>query len=377
MDGKHPLISVIIPAYNAEAFITQTLESVLGQTYPNIEVLVVDDGSQDQTAAIIQGFVHRDSRVTLFQQSNQGVAAARNLAIQKSRGAYISPIDADDIWYPQKLEKQVQCLATADASVGLVYAWSAHIDEAGLLTGAYIAWSIEGKVYLPLMYSNFVGNASAPLIRRSCLTQVGNYNCTLREQNAQGCEDRDLYLRIAEQYEFRVVPEFLIGYRQVIGSMACNYLTMENSHQLIMADIQKRYPAIPAILYQWARSNFYYYLGWRSNNCGMHWNTLVWLSKALQWDLALLLRRHLYVLLVKNFLKLFAQPLTRLVWKDHRAWLQFKRKFKVMPQKITVFQISKRQNFRQRFSKFSQRGYRLKSIQHLGPPEPNRLAILN
>jgi glycosyltransferase involved in cell wall biosynthesis len=98
---NQPLVSVIIPAYNAENFIAKTLESVLSQTYQNIEVLVVDDGSTDTTAEIVKSFVQKDSRVSLLQQSNAGVAAARNLAIEKSKGEYIAPIDADDIWYPQ------------------------------------------------------------------------------------------------------------------------------------------------------------------------------------------------------------------------------------------------------------------------------------
>ena len=129
MTKEYPLISVIVPAYNAETFIQRTLDSILTQTYTNIEVLVVDDGSQDRTAEIVESFVEKDSRVTLLKQKNAGVATARNLAIEKSRGEYIAPIDADDIWYPQKLEKQVQCMLEADQSIGLVYAWSVRIDE--------------------------------------------------------------------------------------------------------------------------------------------------------------------------------------------------------------------------------------------------------
>lgn len=110
MKDNLPFVSVIIPAYNAEAFIGRTLESVLAQTYENIEVLVVDDGSRDRTAEIVASFAQKDSRVILLKQQNAGVAAARNLAIEKSRGEYIAPLDADDIWYPSKLDKQVQCI---------------------------------------------------------------------------------------------------------------------------------------------------------------------------------------------------------------------------------------------------------------------------
>ena len=135
MTTESPLISVIIPAYNAEIFIRRTLDSILAQTYTNIEILVVDDGSQDRTAEIVESFVEKDSRVTLLKQKNAGVATARNLAIEKSNGEYIAPIDADDIWYPQKLEKQAQCILEADQSIGLVYAWSVRIDEDDVIVG--------------------------------------------------------------------------------------------------------------------------------------------------------------------------------------------------------------------------------------------------
>lgn len=106
-DLDAPLVSVIIPAYNADNFIAQTLESVLSQTYQNIEILVVDDGSTDTTPEIVKDFATKDSRVNLLQQSNAGVAVARNLAYLHSKGEYIAPIDADDIWYPQNLENKL------------------------------------------------------------------------------------------------------------------------------------------------------------------------------------------------------------------------------------------------------------------------------
>ena len=101
------LVSVIIPAFNAAEHIRQTLNSVLAQTYQAIEVIVVDDGSADATGAIVEEFVKKDARFQLVRQSNAGVGAARNTAIRKARGKYIAPLDADDFWFPEKLEKQV------------------------------------------------------------------------------------------------------------------------------------------------------------------------------------------------------------------------------------------------------------------------------
>lgn len=344
MNYRFPLVSVIVPAYNAEAFIGQTLNSILSQTYKNIEVLVVNDGSQDRTAEIVKLIAQRDQRVILLQQANAGVAAARNLAIKKSRGEYIAPIDADDIWYPEKLKKQVQSMLQAEPSVGLVYAWSVSINEEGLLTGGYNASSLEGKVYTSLVYGNILGNASVPLIRRTCLEKVGYYNCQLKEQNAQGCEDRDIYLRIAEYYQFQVVPEFLVGYRSTMSSMSCDCTSMANSHNLVLADVQQRHPEIPSNIYQWSSSNFYMYLAGQSRRCGDHWSTLSCLYKALQIDSMNLLRNELYKMSIKSFLNLIAQPITSLLWSDQNSWLQFKQRFKSNHPVITIEDINRKIN---------------------------------
>ncbi|HEY9847722.1 MAG TPA: glycosyltransferase family 2 protein [Candidatus Caenarcaniphilales bacterium] len=343
MTAELPLVSVIVPAYNAEAFIEQTLESVLSQTYINLEVLVVDDGSQDGTAELVASIARRDRRVLLLQQSNLGVAAARNLAIQKSKGEYIAPIDADDIWHPQKIEKQVQCLSQAGPSVGLVYAWSVHIDEQNFISGGAAPRSLSGlvgAVYPTLVYRNFVGNASAPLIRRTCFEQVGGYNSELKAQNAQGCEDWELYLRIAEVYQFQVVPEFLIGYRQVGGSMACNGQSMAKSRQLVMTQIQQRHPEIPATIFRWSRSYFYLYLASKSALSGDHWHTLVWLYQALRLDPALLVSFRLYRGLIFSLAKMIMKPLATLIWQDQRTWLQFKQQLRGNQPVMTLCDIN-------------------------------------
>ncbi|ARV61765.1 family 2 glycosyl transferase [Nostocales cyanobacterium HT-58-2] len=345
MKTASPLVSVIIPAYNAEAFIGRTLKSVLSQTYKNIEVLIVDDGSQDRTVEIVESFTQKDSRVILLKQPNSGVAAARNLAIEKSRGEYISPIDADDIWYPTKLEKQVQCMLESDLSVGLVYAWSAFIDEEDTIIGEYASFyylnipSIEGYVYPAMLFVNLIGNASVPLIRRECFDKVGLYNCNLRKQNAQGCEDWDIYLRIAEVYQFRVVQEFLIGYRQVIGSMSRSYHAMARSYDLVMADSKKRHPEIPNYIYDWSASSFYIYVVTRSRECGDYWSTLFWLYKAIKLDYSPLLQTWVYRCIFICLLHILAKPFISLFSHKHDSRLQFSEKSK-LPKNIAINQMT-------------------------------------
>ncbi len=304
-----PLVSVIIPAYNAEHFIAKTLESVLSQTYQNIEVLVIDDGSQDRTAEIVQLITQKDSRLTLLQQENLGVAAARNTGINNSIGEFIAPLDADDIWYPQNLEKQVQCLLQAEQSVGLVYSWSVDINEEDKLTGDFRASNIEGDVFKTLLCHNFLGNASSTLIRRSCVENIGGYNTQLKTQDAQGCEDWDFYLRIAELYQFKVVPEFFIGYRKIANTMSADYKKMAKSHDLMLQQIQQKHSEIPKGLYQLSKSSFYMYLARQSSIYDNHSKTLYWLSQALKADFVTpVFRIGLYTLTIKSLFGLFAKP---------------------------------------------------------------------
>lgn len=327
MNANLPLISVIVPAYNAETFIAETIDSILSQTYPNIEILVVDDGSQDSTPEIVKAFAEKNQNIILLQQLNKGVASARNLAIEKSKGEYIAPIDADDIWFPKKLEKQMQLMLESDPSLGMVYTWSVYLNEDSTLTKTCQTSYFEGNIFIPLLYGNCLGNASSPLIRRSCISKVGGYNCELKEQKAQGCEDWELYLRIAEYYKVKVVPEVLVGYRQVIGSMSFNAVAMKKSFQLVFANTQKCYPEIPSIIYNWSGSNFNWYLALRSYQCGDHWNTIFYLYEAAKLDYLPLLRPGWYKLFVKSILKITANPVTSILWPEHRQWLNFKRKF--------------------------------------------------
>ncbi|MGB3511557.1 MAG: glycosyltransferase family 2 protein, partial [Microcoleaceae cyanobacterium] len=309
-----PLVSVIIPAYNAEVFIERTLDSVLSQTYKNLEVLVIDDGSGDQTPEIVKSFAQKDPRVILLQQPNSGVAAARNLGIENSRGEFIAPIDADDIWYPENIEKQVQRIIEIGENVGLVYSWSVDIDKKDIPTGNFRASKIEGEVYKTLVCHNFIGNASASLIRRTCLDKIGGYNCQLRKQNAQGCEDWELYLRIAKYYQFLVVPEFLIGYRKTVESMSGDYSQMAKSHSLMLQSVKQNYPELPTVLCHLSSSSFYMYLAHQSSVTRNHKSTLYWLYQAIKADfITPFFRYGFYILSIKSILGLIVEWVTSVI----------------------------------------------------------------
>jgi GT2 family glycosyltransferase len=277
-------ISVIIPAYNAESFIAETLNSVLTQSYRDLEVIVIDDGSTDRTAKIVEKIARGDTRVRLVFQQNAGVAAARNAGIKVVRGEWFAFLDADDIWHPHKLEKQLRRFQQLDETIGLVYCWSALIRETNDLTGGYIAFSFNGDVGHALTYLNFIGNASAPLIRRSVIEDVGGFDITLKAQQAQGCEDWELYMRIAERYQFDVVPEFLVSYRQQSAAMSRNSTSMIQSYTLIMERWQAKHPELPPQLFCWSQSLFYQYIAFLNAQSSQPFQGFYFLGKAVQQD---------------------------------------------------------------------------------------------
>lgn len=298
-----PLVSVVIPAYNAEPFITQTLESVLAQSYDNLEVLVVNDGSTDRTAEKVARLAQQDARIKLFHQPNTGVAAARNLAIHKAQGAFVAVIDADDLWHCDQIAKQVGCFLVSPDTVGLVYSWSIDIDEQDWPLAGIHAAEIAGKVYATLLCHNFLGNASCTMMRRSSLMQVGGYDESFQAQNAYGCEDWDLYLRIAEKYEFRVVPEFLVGYRKLRHSMSYDYDRMARSHALMLQGAQQRHP-LSGWLYRLSRSSFYLYFGHQASESGADREALRWVMAAAKADVTPWIRLGTYTLALRSWIRL-------------------------------------------------------------------------
>jgi len=236
------LVTVVVPAYNSEATLHETLSSARAQTHANIEIIVVDDGSLDATAAIVRQHADEDSRVRLVQQENGGVARARNRGISEARGDLIAPLDADDLWAPEKLQRQLEVLHERGDKVALVYTLFAAIDERADIIYQQTGNGYEGNVVAHLCSGNFIGNASSALIRRSAILEAGGYEPGLRDERAQGCEDLLLYFRIAERHEFGAVPECLTGYRESATSMSCDAEQMYRSFGIVEHEIASRHP---------------------------------------------------------------------------------------------------------------------------------------
>lgn len=200
------LVSVVIPTFNRANYILEAVTSVLNQTYPHFEVLVVDDGSTDNTVERINQL--NDVRVRLVKQAHRGVSAALNLGCRSARGDLIGRLDSDDIWLPGFLTETVARL-DANPRAALAYAPAQLMDQDGKLMPEYlgVAPRFPDDHLASLLYGDCV-TPMAVVIRRLCLVQVGGYN-----ESYNGTEDWDLWIRLAENRKFEFVNQVLAHYR--------------------------------------------------------------------------------------------------------------------------------------------------------------------
>jgi glycosyltransferase involved in cell wall biosynthesis len=237
------LVSVVIPAYNAAATLDETLRSVRSQTHRALEIIVVDDGSVDDTREIAQRHAAVDERVQVVTQANAGLAASRNAGWMRARSELIAFIDADDLWAPTKIERQLERLRTGGERVGLVYCGSVRIDGDSMM--ATRLWEVprfEGDALDAILTRNFIGNGSAVLVRRQALIDARGYEGGLRAAGAEGCEDYLLSCRVAERFHFAVAAEHLVGYRDLPRNMSSNRPRMLRSWMLVFAEMLGRHP---------------------------------------------------------------------------------------------------------------------------------------
>ena len=206
-----PLVSVVIPVYNGERFLRESLESVFAQTFHDYEVVCVDDGSTDDSHALLQQY---GARVRVIQQANAGQSAARNEGVQQATGAFVAFLDQDDRWYPSKLAQQVAVL-NAEPDVVLVHCNYDRVDGDGrvLVAGAAL---VERASALASQLGRLIGEAlvfpSAMLVRRDVFQLVGGFDPELR-----GFEDFDLIARLKQQGRFVLLNESGMAYRLHAG----------------------------------------------------------------------------------------------------------------------------------------------------------------
>jgi tetratricopeptide (TPR) repeat protein len=222
------LVSLIVPVYNGEAFIAEAIDSVLAQTYPHWELIVVDDGSTDGTSAVLSRFA--DGRIRCIHQANQGLAAARNAGICLARGEFLAFLDADDLWDPQFLQTCVGYLAEQREVAGVCTA-SRMVDPQGRVLPQWgDAWWSGPALHARLLEGGFFP-PNAVLVRAAAVRAVGLFDTGLQ---GRGTEDWDLWLRITERYSMHGLAEPLAYYRVYPGSMATQTAGMHANRMSVL-----------------------------------------------------------------------------------------------------------------------------------------------
>jgi len=247
-----PTISVIIPTFNSEKTIQKTIESVLTQTFTDFELIVVNDGSQDSTLDIISQL--NDPRIKVFSYPHAGGNVSRNRGIQTAVGEFVSFLDADDIWTPDKLAKQFQALQ-AETTAKVAYSWTDHIDENGEFLNSGMHITANGDVYKQLFMANFLENGSNPLIYREALIELNGF-----DESLNAGQDWDMWLRLAQKFNFVAVPSVQILYRISANSVSSNFWMLEKSCLFVLERAYKARPSVGERTWSISLANFYKYL---------------------------------------------------------------------------------------------------------------------
>ena len=220
-----PLVSVIIPAYNAEKYIKETVESALAQTWPAKEIIVVNDGSTDRTAKILRSFDHQ---IIVINQVNHGAGAARNTGIQAAQGEYFAFLDSDDLWDPHFLEVHIKNHA-ANPGLDITYCWWNYIDGNGHLLPESDRYYEQGNLLEQLVITNRFGPIVG-MAKKEALEKVGNFDEALTNT-----EDWDFWLRAAiHGCQFGCIPVVLASYRIHGSNKSSNVARMQKSQLLIL-----------------------------------------------------------------------------------------------------------------------------------------------
>jgi glycosyltransferase involved in cell wall biosynthesis len=246
------LVSVIIPAHNSAKFVAEALNGVLGQTYRRFEVIVVDDGSVDDTRGVVEGF---GEQIRYLYQDNRGPAAARNTGIRSSKGEFVCFLDADDAWTLNKLEMQVRFMEE-HSDVGLLFADATELEELTVLKPSILATMQFGadalaqrpvtQAFRKLIVENFVPTSTV-MIRRSCLAQTG-----LFDEELQNAEDREMWLRLAAASTVACLPQVLAKKRSHGANISSRTERALRSRIKVWDKARREFPGLapPAVYHQ-------------------------------------------------------------------------------------------------------------------------------
>ena len=224
--SEEPLVSIVVPVHDGATTLGATLASVLAQSLSDLEVIVVDDGSTDASAAVARGT--SDDRVRVLETRRGGVAAARNHGARQARAPYLAFCDADDLWTPAKLVRQVAALE-ADPDAHVAYSWTLYVDEQDRLIAAGPRWRTQGEVLDVLLQRDVLESGSNGLVRRTAFLDSGGF-----DERLTGAADWDLFLRLAQRGRFAVVPSFDVRYRLRAGSMSSDVAPQADEYRRML-----------------------------------------------------------------------------------------------------------------------------------------------
>jgi len=250
------LISVIVPVFNGEKTIKTTIASVLNQTFTDLELIVIDDGSQDSSLNIVSGI--KDPRLKIFSYENAGVANSRNRGFSHASGEYIAFLDHDDLWTPEKLEAQLRALQ-ANPLAAVAYSWFNYIDPTGQFLRAGNHVVANGDIHKTMLVNNPLETCSNPLIRRQAFAETGGFN-----ESLAGADDWDMWLRLAARYHFVCIPLPHILYRISGTSLSCNVVKMEAAALQVIEDAFNQAPQAMQYLKKHSLATLYHYLTFKA-----------------------------------------------------------------------------------------------------------------
>jgi glycosyltransferase involved in cell wall biosynthesis len=277
--NSNPKVSVVMTCYKYAHYLPQAIDSVLGQSYGNVEVVMVNDGSPDNTDEVMQPYL-RDPRVVYIKQENSGQAIAKNNGIKAATGDFIAFLDADDAWDLRKLELQMPLFA--DPEVGIVYSGMSYMDEDGKpIAGPPVqpmSMPRAGRITEALFVDNIVP-FSAAVVRRECFEACGMMDTSYRM-----AIDWDLWLRMSVRYKFDFVAEPLLRYRLGhAGQMSKNLHVREGDTMRIMQNFLASNPGLlPRRLVRWVMAYSYCLRGYRNRRTD-GWKSLRCYLQAIRW----------------------------------------------------------------------------------------------
>jgi glycosyltransferase involved in cell wall biosynthesis len=267
---SYPIISVVLPAYNAAKFIDQTIQSVLNQTFTDFELLIIDDGSIDNTLEISNQYALGDRRIQVISQINQGVSATRNHGIQLAKGKFIAFLDADDLWLPEKLATHIEHFQ-ANANLAISFSRIEFMTPAGEPTGQISTARIVNLKPEDFLYENPTSTMSNPVVLAEVCAQVGGF-----AEDMSYSEDLEWLFRVicsqkedGTPWEIEGVDRILVYYRASPSGLSSSLYRMEAGWDLLIERARKYAPTLVDRHYALARAVHLRYLARRAYRLGL------------------------------------------------------------------------------------------------------------